>query len=264
MSIIVIAIIIVAAIGLIAGIGLSFASVALEVPTDERVEKARELLPGANCGGCGFSGCDAYAEAVINGKADSTLCAPGGADVARGLAEILGVDAGDFQEKLACVRCNGGCENTEKKYEYRGIKSCAAVTTLFSGDNSCSFGCLGLGDCVNVCPSGAIKINSNGVAEIDNSECTGCGACANACPKGIINIVPKVPGTYSVACNNKDKGAIARKVCKVSCIGCGICKKQCEAEAITIEDNLATINPLLCTGCGKCADKCPQKCIVKA
>ena len=260
MSMIVIAIIIVAAIGLIAGIGLSFASVALEVPKDERVEKARELLPGANCGGCGFSGCDAYAEAVINGLADSTLCAPGGAEVSKGLAEILGVEAGDFIEKIAHVKCNGGCENTEKKFEYRGIKSCAAVTTLFSGDNSCNFGCLGLGDCVGVCPNDCIKINANGIAEIDTLQCSGCGACATACPKSVIEIIPKIK-SYKVNCNNKDKGAVSRKVCEVSCIGCGICKKQCEYDAITIENNLASINPTLCTGCGKCAEKCPQKCI---
>lgn len=257
MNIIIIAVIVVSAIGLIAGIGLSFASVALEVKGDERVEKAREALPGANCGGCGFSGCDAYAEAVIFGNADPNLCAVGGAETAKILAELIGAEVGDFKEKIAHVKCNGGCENTTKKFDYRGIQSCAAVSSLFSGNNSCDFGCLGYGDCTKICPGGCITINKKGIAEVDVLRCVGCGACANNCPKGVIEIVPKTKA-YRVNCNNKDKGAVARKICKVSCIGCGICKKQCEFGAITIENNLASINSELCTNCGKCAEKCPQ------
>jgi len=261
MNPIILAVIIVGVIGVIAGVGLSIASVALEVPVDEKVEKAREALPGANCGGCGYSGCDAYAEAVAEGRAETTLCAPGGADTAKALAEITG-GSGEFVKKVAYVLCNGGCENTTKKYEYRGVGTCATVNALIGGDNSCSFGCLGRGDCVSACDEKGVFINENGIAEIDSSSCIGCGKCSRACPRGIIKLLPEKEKQVVVKCNNKDKGAIARKVCKVACIGCGICLKNCESEAITLDKNLATIDPAKCTGCGKCMEKCPQKCIV--
>ncbi len=261
MSMIVLAIIIVSVIGVIAGIGLSVASVALEVPVDEKVEQAREALPGANCGGCGYSGCDAYAEAVAKGEAEPTLCAPGGAETAKKLSEIAGV-SGEFVKKVAYVSCNGGCENTSKKFEYKGIGSCVAVNALFGGDNSCNFGCLGRGDCVSACDEKGVFINENGIAEIDPNSCIGCGKCAKACPRGIIKLLPEKEPQVIVKCNNKEKGAVARKNCKVACIGCGLCAKVCESGAITVEDNLAFIDPTKCTACGKCIEKCPQKCIV--
>lgn len=258
---ILLAVIIVGAIGVIAGIGLSFASVALQVPVDEKVEKIREALPGANCGGCGYSGCDAYAEAVAKGKAEAGLCAPGGADAARTIATVMGASA-DFVEKAAYVRCNGGCEHTTKKYEYRGVGTCAAVNALLSGDNSCNFGCLGRGDCVSACSDNGVSINENGVAEVDRDICIGCGKCVKACPRGIIELRPKYEGVV-VKCNNTEKGAVARKVCTAACIGCGICQKQCEYGAVEVKDNLAHIDPSKCVGCGKCMEKCPNKCIVK-
>ena len=206
---ILLAVIIVSVIGAVAGIGLSIASVVLEVPQDEKMLAVREALPGANCGGCGYSGCDAYAEAVAKGEAATNLCAPGGADALAEISKIMGVEAGEFIEKTAYVRCNGGCENTTKKFEYRGVSSCAALAGYLGGDNSCSFGCLGLGDCVKVCQNQGIRINANGIAEANPDLCNGCGSCALICPRGVIDLVPKAPQHMEVNCSNTDKGAAA-------------------------------------------------------
>lgn len=258
------AVIVVSVIGLIGGIVLSVASVLMSVPTDENIEKIREELPGANCGGCGYSGCDGYAEAVAKGEAPGNLCSPGGAETAQKISEILGVDSGEFIPKVARLKCRGGCEETTRTFEYSGVKTCSALSAMFSGNKSCKYGCLGLGDCMAVCKNGAIKVGENGYAEIDEDLCTGCGNCAKVCPKGVIEMVQKDIPAYYVVCNNTDKGAVARKECKTACIGCGICTKQCEFDAVKVENNLASIDPEKCTSCGKCAEKCPQKCIVKA
>ncbi len=263
MNSIVLAILIVSAIGVIAGIGLSLASVALEVPVDEKQVAVRELLPGANCGGCGYSGCDAYAEAVAKGEAEPGLCAPGGAETAEKISALMGVSGGAFVPHAAYVRCFGGCAHTKKVFSYRGTETCAGVNTLFSGDNSCNYGCLGRGDCAAVCPTGAISVNSNGVAEVDDSLCTGCGKCVKICPKGIIDLRPlNRPEHLEVTCSNKDKGPLAKKACSVACIGCGLCVKACEFDAVHVTDHLAAIDPGKCTRCGKCAEKCPEKCIL--
>lgn len=253
-------IIIVLAIGLIAGLGLSIASIAFAVPTDEKAEKIRECLPGANCGACGFSGCDGYAAAIAKGECAPNLCAPGGAAAAAAIGKVLGVEVEAGVKKAAVVACNGNCENAPVKSDYKGIASCAAANMLYSGTKECRYGCLGFGDCVAACKFGAVSI-VDGKAVVDKEKCTACGACVKACPKGIISLVPDVPSHF-VYCSNKDKGAAAMKVCKVSCIGCGKCAKECEFGAVTVENNLAVIDPEKCTNCGKCAESCPKKCIL--
>lgn len=260
MNTIIIAVLTVAVIGLIAGIGLSVASVLLDVPKDEKEVKIRECLPGANCGGCGFSGCDAYAAEIAAGKCAANLCAPGGAETAKSIAEIMGFEDAGFTPMAALVMCNGGCENTEKSHNYRGLGGCAAKNTLFAGDIACKYGCLGEGDCRKVCPNGCITI-VNGLAKIDRENCIGCGKCVTACPKNIIKLTPKNKNAKYVACANTEKGATAKSVCKSACIGCGLCLKQCEFGAIVLRDNLAEIDPQKCTNCGKCAEKCVRKCI---
>lgn len=253
-----IAVIIVAAVGLIAGIILSAASVALAVPVDEKEKQIRDCLPGANCGACGYSGCDGYASALSKGITAANLCLPGSNETAEKIAEILGVEATQMQKANAKVRCKGSCDHTEKSIIYQGAYTCAAANQIFSGGGKCAFSCIGFGDCAAVCDMDAIAV-SNGIANICTEKCIGCGKCVKACPKGIIDLVGE--SSAFVACSSKDRGAATRKNCTVGCIGCMMCVKACDQGAVSVENNLARIDPLLCTGCGKCAAVCKMNCI---
>jgi len=256
---ILIPVIIVATIGLIAGLGLALASKFMAVPTDEKQEKIRECLPGANCGACGYSGCDGYAEAIANGEAEPNKCAPGGVATATQLAEILGVSV-DTEEKIAFISCNGNRSITKQKYAYDGMMSCNAANLVHLGPVACEYGCIGYGDCANACPFGAITV-VDGKPIVCKDTCVGCGKCVKTCPKGLISLVPKSAKVF-VKCNNTQKGAPVVKVCAVSCIGCGLCAKTCESGAIKVENNVAKIDYSLCTSCGKCRDACKRKAIV--
>lgn len=260
MNTILITVAIIAGIGLFFAIVLTIASKLMAVPTDPNVEKVRELLPGANCGACGFAGCDDYAKAVCAGKAQANACVPGGGDVAAGIAGILGVEAGEVTPQAAFLACQGTPAVTGKKYDYQGMTTCAACNQLFYGQKECAYACIGLGDCVKACPYGALSLGG-GIAHVDEALCTGCGACTKACPKGLLSVQPK--GTpHQVRCSNRDKGAFTRKVCRVGCLGCMKCVKTCPAGAIAVKDNLAHIDPEKCTGCGECVAACPVHAIV--
>lgn len=260
MNTIVLACIIVAGIGLIAGLGLSISSILMAVKSDETIEKLRAELPGANCGACGYSGCDGYAEALAKGEAKPGACAPGGAECNAKLGEILGVSVEQVEPKVAVVKCNGTCDHVGNKMHYTGVSTCKAANMLYGGTLSCSYGCLGFGDCQRACQYGAISV-VNGKATVDKSKCTACTACATACPKSIIEMMPRDKVYAKVVCSNKDKGAVARKVCEVACIGCGKCVKSCEYGAIVLENNLARIDTEKCVACGACVENCPAKCI---
>ena len=214
-----------------------------------------EALPGANCGACGFTGCDGYAKALLTPGTKTNLCVPGGAEAARKLAEVLGVEAEAVEPKVAIVRCGGDCEHTSPKEDYRGIASCQAAKLFFGGKGTCTYGCLGFGDCAKVCPHDAISWN-NGIAAIDPSVCVGCGLCAKTCPQQVIAIIPQSAKT-AVLCSNHDKGAVTRKACSAGCIGCMKCVKTCEHDAVHVEGNLASVDYEKCVGCGACAQACP-------
>ncbi len=256
---ILIPVIIVSIIGLIVGLGLALAARFMAVPTDEREEKIRECLPGANCGACGYSGCDGYATAIANGEAAPDLCAPGGAATAAGLAEILGVEI-SAEEKIAFIACGGTPENTVLKYSYQGAQSCKAASLVHGGPLQCEFGCIGFGDCASACPFDAITVE-NGRPIVCRDICTGCGKCVAACPKSLIRLVPKAKKVF-VSCSSTARGAGVAKSCKVSCVGCGLCAKECPENAIAIENNLAVIDREKCTDCGKCAAACRRGAIV--
>ena len=260
---IVLALAVVAIIGLICGILLSAASKVMSVPVDETFEKVRELLPGANCGACGYSGCDDYANAIAKGECQElNLCKPGGDSAAASIGALLGRDGGDVIEVVARVRCTGSCDKTETKYEWKGgVKSCKGTLLMYSGRNSCTYGCIGYGDCAAVCPQKAIVVK-DGLAKVYPGLCFGCGMCAKECPVGIIDMIPQTAKVF-VECSNKDKGKAAMSVCSSSCIGCSKCEKVCEAGAVIFENNLAKIDQDKCTGCGACAEACPRGCIVK-
>ncbi len=247
------------AVALIVGVMLLVCSHFFAVKEDPKKQQIRECLPGINCGACGFKGCDDYAGALAEGGAAPNLCIPGSQGVADSIGNILGVECEPCKNDVAFVACNGNCDATFKTAEYRGVQSCAAASMVYGGTNSCRFGCIGFGDCAKVCPADAICL-ADGIARIDSSRCLGCGVCAVACPKHIISMIPKTANTV-VMCSNTQKGADARKACKNACIGCKKCEKTCPSGAITVKNNVATINYEKCTNCGVCANECPTGCI---
>ena len=251
---------ILAAMAIACAVLLTVASHFFAVKEDENFVAIRDALPSVNCGACGFSGCDAYAKALAEGKCDKTnLCVPGGDKASCEIAEILGVEAEDVVEKVAYVACNGNCDATERRYVYDGVKSCRVANLNYSGDKLCAYACLGYGDCVRICPEGAITVE-NGVARVDPRKCIGCGMCTRECPNNIIHLI-KDTERVVVECSNHDKGAVVRKSCKNGCIACGKCEKSCPEGAIKVIDNLATIDYDKCTGCGTCVEVCPVHCI---
>ena len=261
MNPILIAAIIVAGIGAVCGIMLVVASKFFAVAEDEKFTNIRECLPGANCGACGYAGCDGYAKALAQEEGiKANLCIPGGDTAAQKISELLGVEFEDVIEQVAVIHCYGDCEHTSNKMDYVGIESCQAARLMYGGQGKCVFGCMGLGDCVKVCPQNAICIEK-GIAHIDTRKCIGCGLCAKTCPRGLIEIVADVEKVL-VTCNNTEKGAAVRSKCTNGCIGCKKCEKGCEAGAIKVENNLARIDYSKCTDCGECAKNCPVGCIL--
>ena len=251
----------VAVIGLLVGIMLVIVGRKFEVLVDPREAAVREVLPGNNCGGCGYAGCDALAEAIAKGDAPANGCPVGGTPVAEKVAAIMGVEADESGKKVAYVRCAGDCEKASSKSNYVGINDCQAAIAAGIGSKSCDYGCLGLGSCVTACPFDAIHI-INGIARVNRNACKACGKCVTACPKHLIEIIPD-SSQYAVRCMNHDRGPAVKKVCTVGCIGCKICEKQCEVDAVHVENNVSHIDYEKCQKCGKCAEKCPVKIIEK-
>lgn len=270
MNFILSAVIVLGAIALIAAVVLYACSKKFAVYEDPRIGQVQELLPGANCGGCGFAGCADMAGALVKacdaGSIDGLLCPVGGQAVMGQVADLLGMAVANSEPKVAVVRCYGTCENRPRIAEYDGLMTCAAVNATGQGETGCGYGCLGCGDCTRACTFDAIHMNpETGLPEVDEDKCTACGACVKACPRHIIELRKKGPKgrRVYVRCVNKDKGAVARKNCQVACIGCGKCFKVCKFDAITIENNLSYIDPEKCRLCTKCVDECPTGAIVK-
>lgn len=268
MSFILSAVIVLGCIALVAAVILYVCSKRFAVKEDPRIAQVTEVLPGANCGGCGFPGCSGMADALVKGADAGSLeglnCPVGGADVMGKVADLLGMAIANSDPMVAVVRCNGTCELRPRIASYDGLKTCTAMNACGAGETGCGFGCLGCGDCVGACQFDAIRINpETGLPEVDEEKCTACGACTKACPRNIIELRKKGPKgrRIFVSCVNKDKGAVAMKACKSACIGCGKCQKECKFEAITIENNLSYIDFTKCRMCKKCVDACPTKAI---
>ena len=259
MTPILIATVSVAVIGLLIGLMLVGVGKKFAVQIDEKEAAVRECLPGNNCGGCGYAGCDAMAAAIAAGEAPVNGCPVGGNPVAEKIGAIMGVETDPSGRKVAYVKCAGDCDHTHKRANYVGIADCNAVVTNGLVDKSCSYGCLGYGSCVSACQLDAIHI-VNGIARVDRNACKACGACVAACPKHLIELIPD-SAQYAVRCANKDKGPAVKKECTTGCIGCSICVKQCENDAVHVDASLSKIDYEKCVHCGKCAEKCPAKII---
>jgi Na+-translocating ferredoxin:NAD+ oxidoreductase RNF subunit RnfB len=253
---ILIPILIVSTIGLIAGVGLTIASSVMAVSVDETAANINSVLPGANCGACGYAGCSDYASAIAgNRDVKPNLCTVGGQTVARKISVVLGVDFEGAEEKYARVHCAGTYSKTRYVMDYRGLQSCSANKTFYRGRGACAKACLGFGDCADACEYGAIFMY-HGIAVIDKDRCVGCGQCVKKCPNGLIDIASK-SATVFVRCSNHDRGAVTKSNCKVGCIGCGKCVKACPFDAIAVNDYLAVIDPGVCRNCGLCVKECP-------
>ena len=279
--------------GLILGAGLAFASKRFSVEMNPMVEAVLEILPGANCGGCGYAGCAAYAETVVNKGVSTTLCAPGGADVVQKISQLLGLEVKTTVRKVAYLHCAGSKDKAKDKYIYDGIRDCQMAELLGGGPKACDYGCIGFGSCVEVCQFDALHMGENGLPIVDREKCTACGACVRICPKNLFDLLPDITIIY-LACSSYNKGKVVKDVCSVGCIGCGICAKVTESDAIEMKDNLPSINhdasPNLilanykcptnsyidlasrrphmsidtkCKGHGKCAEVCPVKECIK-
>lgn len=246
--------------GLVIGLLLGVAAEKFEVEVDERELLVRDALPGNNCGGCGYPGCDGLAKAIVEGNAPVTGCPVASSEIAEQIGKIMGVDADATDRKVAFVKCAGTCDKASVNYNYYGNTDCnMAAVAPSGGSKKCSYGCTGYGSCVKACPFDAIHV-VNGVALVDKDKCVACGKCVAECPKNLIELVPH-KAKHLVQCNSNNKGKDVKAACSTGCIGCMLCKKVCEDDAITVVNNLAYIDQSKCTGCGKCAEKCPVKII---
>lgn len=246
-------------VGLVFGLILAAANKKFAIEVNPLIHLVEDILPKGQCGACGYAGCMAYAEAVVTDpNIPPNLCTPGKAPVAKLVGELTGKVAEEVAPRLAYVKCSGTLHNAVTAYEYNGIQDCTAATLLQGGPKGCQYGCMGFGSCVKVCPFDAMKMGEEGLPIIDASKCTGCGKCENVCPKKVITLTP-IGMPVAVACNSRDKGALAKKLCRVACIGCGICAKNCQHQAIKMENNLAMVDSTICME--KCSEKtCLAKC----
>ncbi len=243
--------------GVVFGAGLGIAGELFYVEEDPKIGEILEVLPGANCGGCGFPGCGGCAAAIAAGTAPITACPVGGSAVAEKIGGIMGIEASSTEPVAAFVKCGGTCEKAKSKYEYFGIDDCnMAVQLAGGGSKTCSYGCLGLGSCQKACGFGAIEI-IDGIAVVDKEKCVACGQCVSACPKHLIELLP-AKNKIKVQCSSKDLGKVVMQACSVGCISCKICEKNCPFDAIHVIDNIAVIDYTKCKSCGICANKCPK------
>ncbi|MBU0881631.1 MAG: RnfABCDGE type electron transport complex subunit B [Candidatus Omnitrophica bacterium] len=249
-----------AALGLIFGVGLAYTLKIFGIKLDPKMFKLISMLPGSNCGACGKAGCAGFAEALARGEATPSGCVVSSEEARRSIDLFLGIDYEVRTKTIAAFLCNGGIR-AKNKYFYRGIKSCKAATLLFGGYKACSFGCLGLGDCVRECPFHAITIGVDGLPVVDPKKCNSCGKCMKACPKSLYVLLPEK--CYYVKCRSKDTGAQTARACSSGCIACMKCEKACPSGAVKVESNLSKIDMGKCKYIGRCVEVCPTKVIAK-
>lgn len=259
---IILSLIIVTSIGMIGGVILVATALVMHAPLDETTEQILEVLPGANCGSCGYDGCAEYASSIVDDEEETSLCVTGGPEAAKKIVAILGADGGEVFLLHAVVACGGDCSQTKKVMDFQGeVKTCLGAKNLYDGDGACRHGCLGYGDCVSHCAFHAITV-TDGVAEINKELCSGCGSCQSYCPKDLISIRPVHERKPFVACSNPDKGTETVDICKVGCVACQKCVTVCPRKAISMNQCVAVIDQEKCIACQKCLKACPRNVII--
>lgn len=259
MNTIIITIIVSLVVAFILGILLGLFKKIFAVQVDPKVQAITEVLSGGNCGGCGYAGCAAFAEAVVKGEAPANGCVAGGASVAAKVGEIMGVNV-SAQKKVTIIACKGNNECAVSRGNYNGVKTCAAAAQAINGTKLCSFGCIGYGDCVAACPFDAIRMGSDGLPKVNYKKCVGCGKCAKACPKHLFNIVDAdLKGSVALCSNRSDNKPAIKKNCSVGCIKCGICVKKCPEQCLQLVNGIPVIDYSKCTSCTECIKACPDK-----
>ena len=249
--------------GLFFGFALAAVALRFQVPVNPVVERVREQLPSANCGACGFAGCQVYAEAVVERpEVPPNLCAPGRGSVARALAGLTGKDVGQVLDRIVVMRCTGTSAWAREEARYAGIETCSAASLVFGGPKACKNGCLGLGDCVRICPFDALHIGEDGIAVVTPDKCTGCGLCVPSCPKELFELYPRVH-RIELSCVAKEKQSVVRSSCMVGCTLCRKCVAKCPAEAIAWDGRTILIDHESCLAYGPscneaCVDICPS------
>ncbi len=250
------AILTVGAIGMVAGLILGMTAKIFYVHVDPRIGQVSDILPGANCGGCGYAGCTDLAAAIVQGNAPANACKAASSELAQEIATMLGISVEMQERQVAQIFCQGDASRAQRKFVYMGVQDCRAAQSVSGGDKACAYGCLGLGTCVRACFFGALHMGPNGLPVVDTELCTGCGSCANICPRHIPKLIP-VSQKAATFCSSHDVGRLVKEVCEVGCLGDGICKKVCPENAVTMDKFLSVVDPAKCTGCGKCFEKCP-------
>lgn len=263
MKLIIFTVVVSLVIGFLLGLLLGLFKKIFAVKTDPKVDEVRAVLSGANCGGCGYAGCDAFAAAVVAGNAPVNACVAGGAACAAAVAKVLGVDAGASEKKVAFLACNGSKECAKDKGIYNGVKTCAAAVQAVNGIKMCSYGCTGFGDCVNVCPFGALSMGENGLPLVNEEKCVGCGKCEKACPKHLFKLIDaNLKGSIALCSNLSQNKPMIRKNCTAGCFKCGMCAKKCPQGAINVSSGLPVVDYSKCDSCGECVKACVDHVLV--
>ena len=250
-----------AGLGMVLSIVLGLAAKVFYVYVDPRIESILDILPGANCGGCGYAGCGDYAEAIVQHGADPNLCVAAGPETTEAVCTLMGLSAQMGERKVARIFCQGDAHSARKRFEYSGATDCWAAIISTGGDKACRYGCVGLGTCVQTCPFNALSMNDSGLPVVNELLCTGCGNCVHICPRNIPRLIPASQRTANL-CSSHDGGKTVKQVCSMGCIGCGICTKKCPEKAVSMSDKLAVVDAGKCTGHNVCIEKCPTGCMV--